>query len=73
MAPCPRDADLNYGSCRKGEKSSKHWELPGEDLGTGTRRSKKHLNGGIYCISTFVPHSNWGLKSTKFDDLLRER
>ncbi|THU42931.1 hypothetical protein C4D60_Mb00t04690 [Musa balbisiana] len=28
---------------------------------------------GISCISSFVPHSNWGSKSTKFDDLLRER
>ncbi|GJS38174.1 hypothetical protein Tco_0563217 [Tanacetum coccineum] len=54
-------------------ESAKHWELPGEELGTGTRRSENHLNGGIDCISSFVPHSNWGSKSTKFDDLLRER
>ncbi|GJU69348.1 hypothetical protein Tco_1255607 [Tanacetum coccineum] len=40
---------------------------------TLTRRSENHLNGGIDCISSFVPHSNWGSKSTKFDDLLRER
>jgi len=54
-------------------ESAKHWELPGEELGTGTRRSENHLNRGIDCISSFVPHSNWGSKSTKFDDLLRER
>ncbi|GJU47487.1 hypothetical protein Tco_1204753 [Tanacetum coccineum] len=54
-------------------ESAKHWELPGELLGTGTRRSENHLNGGIDYISSFVPHSNWGSKSTKFDDLLRER
>ncbi|KAI3776145.1 hypothetical protein L1987_45911 [Smallanthus sonchifolius] len=54
-------------------ESAKHWELPGEKFGTGTRRSENHLNGGIDCISSFVPHSNWGSKSTKFDDLLRER
>ena len=54
-------------------ESAKHWELPGEELGTGRRRSENHLNGGIDCISSFVPHSNWGSKSTKFDDLLRER
>ena len=54
-------------------ESAKHGELPGEELGTGTRRSENHLNGGIGCISSFIPHSNWGSKSTKFDDLLRER
>ena len=54
-------------------ESAKHWELPGEELGAGTRRSENHLNGGFYCISAFVPHSNRGSKSTKFDDLLRER
>ena len=54
-------------------ESAKHWELPGEELGAGTRRRENHLNGGFYCISAFVPHSNWGSKSTKFDDLLRER
>ena len=54
-------------------ESAKHWELPGEELGTGTRRSENHLNRGIDCISSFVLHSNWGSKSTKFDDLLRER
>ncbi|GJX69718.1 hypothetical protein Tco_0305445 [Tanacetum coccineum] len=60
--------DHNYSM-----ESAKHWELPGEELGTGTRRSENHLNGGIDCILSFVPHSNWGLKSIKFDDLLRER
>ncbi|KAJ8746852.1 hypothetical protein K2173_012903 (mitochondrion) [Erythroxylum novogranatense] len=35
--------------------------------------SRNHLNRGIDCISSFVPHSNWGSKSTKFDDLLKER
>jgi hypothetical protein len=54
-------------------ESAKHWELPAEELGTGTRRSQNHLKGGIYCFSAFVPHSNRGSKSTKFDDLLRER
>ncbi|GER39079.1 tryptophan synthase beta chain [Striga asiatica] len=54
-------------------ESAKHWELPGEELGTGTRRSENHLNGGIDCISSFVPHSNWGSKRTKFDDLLGEK
>ncbi|KAG8380879.1 hypothetical protein BUALT_Bualt06G0062500 [Buddleja alternifolia] len=54
-------------------ESAKHWELPGEELGTGTRRRENHLNGGIDCISSFVPHRNWGSKSTKFDDLLREK
>ena len=54
-------------------ESAKHWELPGEELGTGTRRSENHLNRGIDCISSFVLHSNWESKSTKFDDLLRER
>nr|GFA43411.1 double Clp-N motif-containing protein [Tanacetum cinerariifolium] len=44
-----------------------------EELGTGTRKSENHLNGGIDFISSFIPHSNWGSKSTKFDDLLRER
>nr|GEV14659.1 transposase (putative), gypsy type [Tanacetum cinerariifolium] len=48
-------------------------DLPEEELGTRTKRSENHLNGGIDCISSFVPHSNWGSKSTKFDDLLRER
>ncbi|KAL8101445.1 hypothetical protein AgCh_033369 [Apium graveolens] len=60
--------DHNYSM-----ESAKHWELPGEELETGTRRSENHLNGGIDCISSFVPHSNWGSKSTKFDDLLMER
>lgn len=54
-------------------KSAKHWELPGEELGTGTRRSENHLKGGIDCISSFENHSNWGSKSTKFDNLTRER
>nr|QGW48403.1 hypothetical protein [Raphanus sativus]QGW48640.1 hypothetical protein [Raphanus sativus] len=54
-------------------ESAKHWERPGEELGTGTRRSENHLNGGIDCISSFVLHSNWGSKSTKFDNLLKER
>ncbi|KAL8196157.1 hypothetical protein R6Q57_025157 [Mikania cordata] len=54
-------------------ENAKHRELPGEELGIGTRRSENHLNGGINCISTFVPHSNWESKCTKFDDLLRER
>jgi hypothetical protein len=54
-------------------ESAKHWELPGKELRTGTRRSKNHLNGKIYCISSFVPHSNWGSKSTKFGDLQKER
>lgn len=54
-------------------ESAKHWELPGEELGTGRRRSENHLNGGIDCISSFVPHSNWGSKSTKFEKLLKER
>jgi hypothetical protein len=49
-------------------ESAKHWELPGEELGTGTRKSENHLNRGIYCISSFVPHSNSGSKSTKFDE-----
>ena len=54
-------------------ESAKHWELPGEELGIGTRRSENHLNRGIDCILSFVLHSNWGEKSTKIDDLLRER
>ena len=54
-------------------ESAKHWELPGEELGRGIRRSENHLNRGRDCISSFVLHSNWGSKSTKFDDLLRER
>ncbi|MCD7473333.1 hypothetical protein HAX54_015118, partial [Datura stramonium] len=53
--------------------SAKHWELPGKELGTGTRRSENHLNRGIDCISSFVPHSNWGSKSTKFDDTKRKK
>ncbi|KAK8624953.1 hypothetical protein V6N13_089837 [Hibiscus sabdariffa] len=60
--------DHNYSM-----ESAKHWELPGEELGTGTRRSENHLNGGIDCISSFVLHSNWGSKSTKFDNLLKEK
>ncbi|KAK8557543.1 hypothetical protein V6N12_009774 [Hibiscus sabdariffa] len=54
-------------------ESAKHWELPGEELGTGTRRSENHLNEGIDCISSFVLHSNWGSKSTKSDNLLKEK
>jgi hypothetical protein len=53
-------------------ESAKHWELPGKELRTGTRRSKNHLNGKIDCISSFVPHSNWGSKSTKFGDLQKK-
>ena len=59
-------APIKYGKC--------------QTLGTtrgGVRNrnkeSENHLNGGFDCISSFVPHSNWGSKSTKFDDLLRER
>jgi hypothetical protein len=54
-------------------ESAKLGELPGEKLGAGKRRSENHLNRGIDCISSFVPHSNWGSKSTKFDNLLKEK
>lgn len=54
-------------------ESVKYWELFGEELGIGIRRSENYLNGGIDCILFFVFYSNWGLKSIKFDDLLRER
>ncbi|ONK75562.1 uncharacterized protein A4U43_C03F18190 [Asparagus officinalis] len=52
-------------------ESAKHWELPGEELRTRTMRSENHLNGGVYCISPYVSHSNWGSKCTKFDDLVK--
>lgn len=54
-------------------ESAKDWELPGEELGRGRRRRKKDLNVGIDCISSVLPHSNWGSKSRIFDDLLREK
>ena len=54
-------------------ESAKHWELPGEELGIGTRTSENHLNGDIDFIPSFFPHRSCGSKSTKFDDLLRER
>ncbi|KAI3753165.1 hypothetical protein L2E82_25211 [Cichorium intybus] len=45
------DNDNDFASM----ESAKHWELLGEELGTGTRRSDNHLNGGINCTSSIVP------------------
>jgi len=52
-------------------KNAKYWELP-QQKGKKKKKGKNHLNKKSYYMSSFVLHSNWGSKNTKFDNLEKE-